>query len=207
MNIDEADKEIDSQAIAEAEQAALNEWNKRPTAEREALLQLARTVWQSTVELETATAIASPIVSELKRFRERYISLVESLSDEARGSLDFTALYTSNLPMAKPVPPDEVMGVHQPISFLHTIDETIEVLPSAQRGPKPTARDSGVSTAAIRAVAEQLELRSYGTGSSRTMAPDERLLFSICKQIDVRVTAPNVRHALKNLTSRKLSPK
>ena len=207
MSSYQADREADRAAIAEAEQAALDEWNMLPEGEREEVLYVARSVWREAIDLAEESAVLTHAKSEHEEFRKNYIRLLDSLfkrSEEALAQLNMTALH-AGLPLPRALPDDEVMGVSQPISFLRTIDETLaalgEMLPP-KAGRKPVAEWSRVSTAAIRAVAERFDLRAYGSGGNRAMAADERRLFAICKQIDPRTTGPNVRSALKALGSR-----
>lgn len=65
--------------------------------------------------------------------------------------------------------------------------------------PGQTSRGhySGVSLEAIRAVARTLGLRSYGSSQRAKPLPDERTLLAVCKTFDARVSAANVRNALK----------
>ncbi|GEM_PF-1378472 len=66
-----------------------------------------------------------------------------------------------------------------------------------QSGRPSKAKASGVSLDAIRAVARALGLRSYGSSQRAKPLPDERQLLAVCKTFDKRVTAANVRNALK----------
>ncbi|WP_417447353.1 MULTISPECIES: hypothetical protein [Gammaproteobacteria] len=151
----------------------------------EADLAKARAAWDAAIQREQEAAAEwaqlSSLRPELVRFRQRLQKALGSLSPDARTQIEQTA--------------ESMMGCSSPNSFLKTIEETIIAM-TGEPGRLPVG-DTGVSMAALKAVAWELDLHTYGSGSGTTPLPDERALFSVCKQFDERVSWANVRSALQ----------
>lgn len=151
----------------------------------EADLAKARAAWDAAIQREQEAAAEwaqlSALRPELVRFRQRFQKALEGLSPGARTQIDRTA--------------DSMMGCPSPKSFLKTIEETI-VATTGEPGRLPVG-DTGVSMVALKAVAWELGLHTYGSGSGTMPLPHERLLFNVCKRFDDRVSWANVRRALQ----------
>lgn len=153
-----------------------------PMSIDDATLAKARAAWDAALQREQEEAAEraqlSSLRPELVRFRARFQKALGSLSEDARGQLERTAA--------------SMMGCSSHESFLKTIEETIVAI-TGEPGRLPVC-DTGVSMTALRAVAWELGLYNYG---SSLPLPDERLLLSVCKQFDERVSEANVRSALQ----------
>lgn len=119
---------------------------------------------------------------EVAAFYRRMAAGWGELSDEAREQVRWTVQHTAG---AAPVE-----------AALVALRETAETV-AFEAGRKSRGHYSGVSLEAVRAVARALGLHSYGSSQRAKPLPDERRLLDVCKMLDERVTAANVRNALK----------
>ncbi|PJJ96207.1 hypothetical protein CO611_09905 [Lysobacteraceae bacterium NML03-0222] len=159
-----------------------------PMSIDDATLAKARAAWDACLQQEREAQEAQQRLTaarkEVAAFHRRMAAAWKNLSEEARAQVAWTAQHTAG---AAPVE-----------AALLTLHETAETV-LFEAGRKRRGHYSGVSLEAIRAVARALGLRSYGSGSGTKPLPDERLLLSVCKQFDERVSEANVRSALQGI--------
>lgn len=169
----------------ELRQRARKDWGSLTQGERDTVIGVARVAWDKALEREREEDAERgnllPFRPELARFRDQFQEALANLSEGARAQLEWTAR--------------SMMGCSTPKSFLKVIEETI-IATSGNTGRLPVC-DTGVSMTALKAVAWELGLHTYGSGAKTRPLPDERLLFSVCKQFDDRLSEANVRSALK----------
>lgn len=148
----------------------------------------ARAAWDACLQQEREAQEAQQRVAaarkEVAAFHRRMAAAWEKLSDDAREQVRWTAQHTAG---AAPVE-----------AALVALRETAETIQFAA-GRKKRGHHSGVSLEAIRAVARTLGLHSYGSSARAKPSPHEIKLLDVCKTFDKRVTATNVRNALKTL--------
>ena len=146
----------------------------------------ARAAWDACVQQEREAQEAQQRLTaarkEVAAFHRRMAAAWDKLSDEAREQVRWTVQHTAG---AAPVE-----------AALIALQETAGTI-AYEAGRKSRGHHSGVSLEAIRAVARTLDLRSYGSSQREKPLPDERKLLAICKTFDARVSATNVRNALK----------
>lgn len=152
----------------------------------DATLAKARAAWDAAIQQEREAQEAQQRLTAARKevavFHRRMAAAWANLSEEAREQVRWTAEHTGG---AAPVE-----------AALVALRETAETVAFAA-GRKSRGHYSGVSLAAIRAVARALGLYSYGSSQREKPLPDERLLLEVCKTLDERVTAANIRNALK----------
>lgn len=158
----------------------------------EADLAKARAAWDACLQQERdAQQLQDQLVTirnKLKPAFKRIESVWADLraDDELREVLgDQVTWLTDNVHGAGPVEP-----ALETLRHLATLTEFTA-------GRTSRGHYSDVSLEAIRAVARTLGLRSYGSSQRAKPLPDERRLLEVCKTLDARVTAANVRNALK----------
>jgi len=152
----------------------------------------ARAAWDACLQQEREAqqlqarlvAIRNKLQPAFKRIESVWSEL--RADDELREVLDDQmAWLTDNVHGAGPVEP-----ALKTLRHLATLTEFTA-------GRTSRGHHSDVSLDAIRAVARTLGLRSYGSSQQAKPLPDERQLLAVCKTLDERVTAANVRNALK----------
>lgn len=152
----------------------------------EADLAKARAAWDACLQQEHEAQEAQQRLTaarkEVAAFHRRMAAAWDKLSEEAREQVRWTAQHTA--------------GAASVEAALITLRETAGTI-AYEAGRKSQGHHSGVSLEAIRAVARTLGLRSYGSSQRAKPLPDERALLAVCKTFDKRVTAANVRNALK----------
>lgn len=146
----------------------------------------ARAAWDACLQQERDAQEAQQRLTvarnEVAAFHRRMAAAWEKLSDEAREQVRWTAQHTA--------------GAAPMEAALIALRETAGTV-AYEAGRKSRGHHSGVNLEAIRAVARTLGLRSYGSSQRAMPLPDERVLLAVCKTFDERVTATNVRNALK----------
>lgn len=151
-----------------------------------ATLAKAQAAWDSCLQQERDDQEAQQRLwaarKEVAAFHRRMNDAWKDLTEEAREHVRWTARHTA--------------GAGSVEAALIALRETAETI-LFKAGPKSHGHYSGANIKAIRAVARALGLLSYGSSQRAKPLPDERLLLAVCKTFDERVTAANVRNALK----------
>lgn len=146
----------------------------------------ARAAWDACLlqehEAQEAQQRLTAARKEVAAFHRRMAAAWGKLSDEAREQVRWTAQHTAG-----------AASVEAALIALRETGETILF----DAGRKSRGHYSGVSIEAIRAVARSLGFRSYASSERKKPSSHETQLLDVCKTFDKRVTAANVRNALK----------